>query len=162
MLIKGIVDEDFVNYKIPSMFICTSYCDLKCDKESGKGCCQNSPLLKLRPISVTDEDIIKRYLLNDITHAIVFGGLEPFMQFDELYQLIRKFRITYFCSDTVVIYTGYNRSEIEDRVNSLAEFDNIIIKFGRFVPDDEKRFDDILGVELASRNQYAEKIKKLS
>jgi hypothetical protein len=37
-------------------------------------------------------------------------------------------------------------------------FDNIIVKFGRFIPDDEKRFDEVLGVELASHNQYAEVI----
>ena len=36
MKIKNIIEEDFVNYKVPSMFIATSRCDFKCDKECGK------------------------------------------------------------------------------------------------------------------------------
>jgi hypothetical protein len=39
MVIKGIVDEDFVNYKKPSMFIIMPYCDFKCDKEAGCSIC---------------------------------------------------------------------------------------------------------------------------
>ena len=31
MKIKGITDEDFVNYKYPSMFIATSICSFKCE-----------------------------------------------------------------------------------------------------------------------------------
>lgn len=32
MKITGLVDEDFINYKAPSMFISTSKCSFKCDK----------------------------------------------------------------------------------------------------------------------------------
>ena len=35
---------------------------------------------------------------------------------------------------------------------------NIIIKFGRFVPMQQPHFDPILGVNLASDNQYAKQI----
>ena len=31
MVVKGIVDEDFVNYKVPSMTIMFPYCDFKCE-----------------------------------------------------------------------------------------------------------------------------------
>ena len=41
MKIKNIIEEDFVNYKVPSMFISTSQCDFKCDRECGKNVCQN-------------------------------------------------------------------------------------------------------------------------
>ena len=37
-------------------------------------------------------------------------------------------------------------------------FKNIIIKFGRYIPNQQAHYDDILGVNLASNNQYAIKI----
>ena len=37
----------------------------------------------------------------------------------------------------------------------LKDFENVIIKFGRYIPNDENKFDEILGVKLASKNQYA-------
>jgi len=46
MIIKDIVMEDFVNYKKPSMFIITSTCTFKCEKECGKKICQNSSIVK--------------------------------------------------------------------------------------------------------------------
>ena len=36
--------------------------------------------------------------------------------------------------------------------------ENIIIKYGRFIPDQQPHYDEILGVNLASSNQGAEKI----
>ena len=43
MIIKQLVDEDFVNYKKPSMFIGFPTCDWKCERECGhQGLCQNS------------------------------------------------------------------------------------------------------------------------
>ena len=40
----------------------------------------------------------------------------------------------------------------------LSRFDNIIIKFGRFVPNQTPHCDEVLGVKLVSNNQYAVKI----
>ena len=40
----------------------------------------------------------------------------------------------------------------------LSYFDNIIIKFGRYIPNKQSHYDNILGVNLASDNQYAVKI----
>ena len=37
-------------------------------------------------------------------------------------------------------------------------FKNIIIKFGRYIPNRNNKYDEILGVTLASDNQFAEKI----
>ena len=34
MIIKGLIDEDFINYKKPSMVIEFPYCNFKCDKTS--------------------------------------------------------------------------------------------------------------------------------
>ena len=162
MLITGITDEDFVNFKIPSMFISTATCSFKCDKECGKQVCQNSELAKVKPIFVADDEIIDRYVQNPITHAIVFGGLEPFDQMCSMFALITRLRER-GCDDDVVIYTGYNKEEVQDK---LAPFfwpnrvphKNLIIKWGRFIPDQEPHFDEVLGVKLASDNQYAERI----
>lgn len=35
---------------------------------------------------------------------------------------------------------------------------NIIVKFGRFIPNQHPHYDEVLGINLASDNQYAEKI----
>ena len=46
MRVKGIIEEDFTNFKLPSMFINTCFCDFKCCTESNLGIevCQNAPL----------------------------------------------------------------------------------------------------------------------
>lgn len=160
MRIKGVTDEDFVNYKLPSMFIITSYCTFKCDIECGKPVCQNSELAKQRSREIDDDTLIERYISNPITHAIVFGGLEPFDQFEELWNFISAFRFRYGRKDTIVIYTGYNEAEIEHETALLCTFDNIIIKYGRFVPNSEPVFDEVLGVNLASKNQHAVMLEK--
>ena len=102
------------------------------------------------------EKIIDRYINNPITSAIVCAGLEPFDSWEDLLELVTAFREK--TNDDFVIYTGYKEEEIEDKVNILKQFPNIIIKFGRFVPNQSSHKDEILGVTLASPNQYAKKI----
>ena len=159
MKIKGLIDEDFIQYKKPSMFIVTSCCDWKCCKEGGfdKSVCQNSPLVASPTLEAEDKSLTERYLLNPITSAIVIGGLEPFDQEKELFNLIEEFRQK--TDDDIVIYTGFYPEEIEFQVRTLAaRHKNIIIKFGRYVPNKPKRYDEVLGVTLASDNQFAVKI----
>jgi hypothetical protein len=94
---------------------------------------------------------------NPITKAIVCGGLEPFDNWEDLVNLIHEFRK--HTQDFIVIYSGFYLSEINDKVEYLRQnYDNIIIKFGRFVPNQELYYDEVLGVRLASSNQYAERI----
>ena len=57
--------------------------------------------------------------------------------------------------DDFVIYTGYNLNEIKDEIDKIKKFKNIVVKLGRFIPNSKKKFDKILGVTLASENQYA-------
>lgn len=156
MIIKGIRDEDFCQYKEPSFFIAFPICSFKCEKESCKLCCQNSELHKALPIFVEPEQLVSRYMWNSITSAIVCGGLEPFDSFQDLFDLVECFRKQ--TDDDIVIYTGYYENEIEGYISALSEFNNIIVKFGRFIPDDRSVFDEVLGIELASSNQYAKKI----
>lgn len=158
MWLKGITDEDFVNYKVPALFISTTTCSFKCDRDCGRPVCQNSELAKQDSIFTDDDYLIRRYLNNRISRAIVFGGLEPFDQWKELFQFIQKFRMQYGCTDPVVIYTGYTREEIDGEIRFLMTMPNIIVKFGRFIPDQEPHLDPVLGVYLASDNQYAEQI----
>lgn len=158
MHLKGILDEDFINYKKPAMHIATARCSFKCDKESGEKLCQNSNLVAQKTITMKNEYIISRYLANDITHAVVFAGLEPMDSFDEVHNFIKKLRKKYKCKDDVVIYTGYNKEEIQDQIRILRQYENIIVKFGRYIPHCERHLDSVLGVFLASPNQYGERI----
>lgn len=156
MKLKNIIDEDFSNYKKPSMFIGFPNCTFKCDIECGLKVCQNSHLANSPTIEISYDNIIKRYLSNKLTEAIVLGGLEPFDNLKELYQLVNAFRL--YTKDDIVIYTGYYHYEILEQIKQLMQYPNIIIKFGRFIPNDKSYYNDLLGVELASSNQYALKI----
>lgn len=158
MIIKGVVWEDLINYKTPSMYISTARCSFKCDKECGMSCCQNSSLAQSPDIDINIKTLIDRYMNNPITHAIVFAGLEPMDQFNELWQFIHVLREEYNCQDDVVIYTGYNKHEIIPLIQYLKQYNNIVVKYGRFIPNSQGVFDPVLGVTLASNNQFAERI----
>ena len=153
MKLKGLIDYDISNYYIPSMFLIFPYCTFKCDKECGQQVCQNSALAREPIIETSPLEIIERYINNPLTHAIVCGGMEPFDSKDDLFSFVTLFRG--FSKDTIVIYTGYTEEELKDEIPLLHQFDNIIIKFGRFIPNTPHIFDAILGVELASNNQHA-------
>lgn len=156
MRLKSVVVEDFCNYRQPSLFLVTAFCDWKCCTEQGldTSVCQNAPLAAQPTQSISNVAIYNAFHENDITKAVVVGGLEPFLQADELYGLISYFRLRgescYF-----VVYTGYEPHEIADEVKRFEPLGNIIIKFGRYIPNSTPVYDDILGVTLASSNQYA-------
>ena len=156
MRIKGINFEDFVNYKKPSMFIAFPRCSFKCDKEYGRAVCQNSALAKEKTIEISIHSVVERYRNNRITQAVVLGGLEPFDDWEQVQSFVDLFR--FWSEDDIVIYTGYKEEEIQDKINWLKRYKNIIIKFGRFIPDQENHFDEILGIKLSSPNQYARKL----
>ena len=158
MIVKDILDEDFVNYKKPSMMIAFPHCSFKCDKDCGRAVCQNSPLVNEPNIDISYDDICKRYLNNPITESIVFQGLEPIDSISDVINLIMWFRIKYYCLDDIVIYTGFNKDEIDWVIDKLKWMGNIIIKYGRYIPDQKPHYDEVLGVNLASDNQYAERL----
>lgn len=162
MQIKGLKDEDFVNYKKPSMFIIFPYCSFKCDKENGCNLCQNSHLAQEPSFNMEVIDILYHYKNNPITSAIVCGGLEPFDSAEDLLELVHIAREWEGIQDDIVIYTGYTEKELKDNVvyQQLKQYPNIIIKFGRYRPEEEFHYDEVLGVNLASANQYAKKVSK--
>ena len=155
MRVKDVIAEDFLNYKEPAMFITTAMCDWKCCKECGvDNVCQNKELAHTPTKDVPDELLYDLFRSNNITKAVVIGGLEPMLQFEEVLNLIKLFRNSK-CNCTFVIYTGYYEQEISEMIDQLRPEKNIIVKFGRYVPYTKSRFDDVLGVSLASDNQYA-------
>ena len=156
MIIKGLTDEDFVNYKQPSMVVIFPKCSFKCDKDCGQQVCQNSALATAPILEIPIDIIVSRYLQNPITTSLVCAGLEPFDSWNELIDLVKNFRA--HTEDTVIIYTGYFENEIEDKIDALKHYPNIIIKFGRFVPNQKKHLDKVLGVNLASDDQFAKQI----
>jgi organic radical activating enzyme len=146
--LKGIIEEDFSNYKKPSMFLAFPTCSFKCGS-----LCQNLPIAKSKDVEYNISELLAKYSNNLITKSVVLSGLEPFDSFPEMLEFVYEFRKV--CNDDIVIYTGYEEDEITNKTRLLSVFKNIIIKFGRFVPDKEKHYDEILGVELVSPNQYA-------
>ena len=152
MKIKGLISEDLVNYKKPSMTIIFPYCTFKC----GEGYCQNSELAKAPIIEMNVNNLVDRYINNPITEAVVMQGLEPFDSWNDLKSFVHELRE--YCNDDIVIYTGYDKNEIIEKINELSKYTNIIVKFGRYIPNQEKHYDEVLGVYLASSNQRGEKI----
>lgn len=167
MIIKELRDEDFTNYKLPSMIVGFPSCTFKCEKECNcKGMCQNSELVKSPNIEISAKEIVARYQASPISQALVCGGLEPFDSWDDLFALLIEFRS--ICDDDFIIYTGYTKEELQamkypvwstsSYLFRLSCFSNVIIKFGRYIPNQKPHYDEVLGIYLASDNQYAEKI----
>lgn len=154
--IIGIVAEDFVQYRNPSMVVMFPTCTFKCEKEAGCKMCQNSELATYEKQNVDVQYLYKCYEHNDITRSVVLSGLEPFDSFDDVMKFVRYFRSK--TDDDIVIYTGYYYDEISEQIKQLQEFCNIVIKFGRFVPNSDPIYSNVLGIQLASKNQYAERI----
>ena len=57
MRLRGLVEEDFTNYKKPSMFLIVPFCTFKCDKEYGTQICQNLPVTKEPIVEISNEDM---------------------------------------------------------------------------------------------------------
>jgi len=156
--VKGIIWEDMVNYKKISTTIMMPKCDFKCDKENGIQLCQNWELAAAPSQTIPINGFMRKYKNNPITEAIVLQGLEPLdSPIDVLIVAagLSDFNIT----DDFVIYTGYNKNEIPSKflldLTSIVP-GKVIIKWGRYIPNQEPHYDKILGVKLASDNQYGE------
>ena len=160
MRVKNIIEDDIVNYRKTSMFIGVCFCDWKCCKEIGADIClcQNSPAYNAKIREYSDEKIVKRYLRAKTMEAIVLGGFEPFWDnsWNEILSFLKCFRS--YTNDDIVIYTGYYKNEVLDKIEQLKELGNVIVKFGRYRPNQKPHLDEVLGVKLANDEQYAERI----
>ena len=166
MILRGLIDEDVVNYRRTSMYLAFPQCSFKCDSECGLKVCQNYQLSLGPTIEVAPETLCERYIKNPLTSAVVCAGLEPFDSKFDLLVFIDCLRRKYSCDDEIIIYTGYTEKELTSTENmelrstydNIVKYSNIIIKFGRFIPNQEPHYDEVLGVKLASPNQYAKKV----
>ena len=154
--IKGIIWEDMVNYKKIGMTLMFPICKgFKCGAEF----CQNSGLAAAPSETVLINPLMRNYINNPITEAIILQGLEPFDSLVDVYTVaagLSDFNIT----DDLVIFTGYNKEEISWRLDPLYNIPgHLIIKWGRYIPNQTPHYDPILGIYLASDNQYGEMIK---
>lgn len=169
MKLKFMIDEDFVNFKEPSMFLGFPECSFKCGEDK----CHNVMLRNEPDIEVSKEEICERYLQNPITKAFVFGGLEPFDTPLEVMSLVDTIRYKYEIEDPIIIYTGYTLEEIEEGYRAgkgcstilaelwqdLLQYGNLYVKFGRYDDTLPSYHNDILGVTLASDNQQVVRFK---
>ena len=154
--------DNTTDYKETSMLLIFPKCSGKCGKE-----CQNDYLRKVQAKQYKIKDILTLYESMNTHNAIVCAGLEPFdSDFEELKNLFKYFMLSEKSVD-FVIYTGYKYEEIEEKVQELEHILNsvidnainadkkLVIKFGRYdVRHKEPWKSDILGVELATTNQY--------
>lgn len=169
MEIKFLIDEDIVNYKKISMVVGMPKCDGKCWKDlNDKGgnydwtLCQNHSIQQEKSTYISIDDLSRRYKSNPLTKAIVFAGMEPLLSKRDIIDFITWLRNVELCGDDIVIYTGYKEDEKEAQeflkdLKTCGAF-NIIIKYGRYVPDQDPHVDQVLGVKLASDNQYAKRV----
>ena len=155
MKLKGIIDYDIINYKEPCLTLLFNNCDFKCDKLNGCQVCQNSHLAAEPDIEISLDTIWNIYCLNPLTKGFCCQGLEPLDSIDELLGFIYYIRKIRYCEDAIINYTGYNKEEITKFNYQITQYKNIIIKWGRFIMGAEPHYDNILGVNLASNNQYA-------
>ena len=158
MRLKGIIFDDLVNYKMPCVTLESPFCDFKCDKECGVQVCQNGPLAKADTYDYQPKEIISAYLKDDLAQALVIQGLEPLDNrwFPELWDFLVEFRKN--SADPIIIYTGFKEEEVGSIIELLQKLPKVIVKFGRYIPDQESHYDEVLGVNLASPNQYARRI----
>ena len=144
--------EVFQDYKRSAVMFSAISCDWKCCKEAGRDVCQNMKLTK-GEIVVLSFDRALKMVKDSITDAVLFAGLEPLLQADELVQFIEYLRQKGI-SKPIVIYTGYYPEEINQETLLRLAKCQVVMKFGRYIPDRPSRFDEILGITLASDNQF--------
>lgn len=161
MKVLKIVDERLSDYRMPMLMLVATSCDWKCSKDAHfpATLCQNHQWKDVEAFDVTPQNVYAAFVKNPITCGLLFGGLEPFLQFDEMLDVIRYFRQQTIAAP-IVIYTGYREDEVADKIAILSNFQNLIVKFGRFIPRQVPHMDPVLGVKLASDNQYAKIISK--
>ena len=113
--------------------------------------CDKNHESHMKNVTLSTKTIIERYMKNSLVESLVLSGLEPFDNFEDMKILIRDFRT--FLDDDIVIFTGYDDIEIDDKIEELEIYNDIYVKFGRYIPNRNEIFDELLGTELASDNQ---------
>lgn len=141
------------NYKKVSLYVPIGItCTFKC-----KNCCNIHYKENNRFYIITFKKLLDMYKKNKLVDALVLSGLEPFDNFEVMFQLIKYFRKEN-TKDDIIIYTGYELTEIHNLVDKLKGY-NIWLKLGRYMPNSKAKTDVNLKVLLASENQYSLHVK---
>lgn len=158
MFVSGVIQERFSDYRKPALMLLAPTCTWKCCTESGipPDVCINNHLCSRQQYFLSVEEMWHMYSTNPITCALLFGGLEPMDSIDGVLTMARYFRA--HTRDDIVVYTGYTHLECASKLGPFRELENMIFKFGRYQPGDRPHVDRVLGVPLASDNQYAIRI----
>lgn len=146
--------EVFQDYKKSALLFSTCYCDWKCCHEAGVDIdiCQNQKIAQQREVILPFESVLRK-VNQSFTDAVIFGGLEPLLQPDEVLQCINYLRCHEVTKD-ILVYTGYYMEEIDEETLMYLTVCDVILKCGRYIPDRKPKFDAVLGITLASDNQY--------
>ena len=150
--------EVFQDYKKSGILLCVSFCDWKCCKEANipESVCQNNKIASQEIHEIEFKDLIK-VVKNSYTDSVIFAGLEPLLQIDEVVSCIEALRDSGVTKD-ILIYTGYYLEEIDSRTIEKLKTLKVILKCGRYIPDRPSKYDEVLGVTLVSDNQYGVKL----
>ena len=152
--------DDITDYLKTSLLLVTPKCSGKCGEK-----CQNYFLIKNATTKQYAVSSIVNLYNNLTTHnAVVFAGLEPFDTFNDTQILVDAFLQNDKPID-IVIYTGYYQQSITDKVNVLLQKliktkstnKTIIIKFGPYIAENRSYYSNILGIKLATDNQYVKR-----
>lgn len=148
-------------YKEPSFLIPIGItCSWKCEN-----CINKKHVFEYSYPEFTINEIISQYQKNILTYTIIMAGFEPFDNYVNFMDLVEAIRVSGI-NDMIVVYTGYDIVDFRSNFlllnifQELTHFDNIIIKFGRYIEGLEKVWNEELGIWLASANQYTVRITK--
>ena len=145
--------EVYNDYKKVGVLLATPTCNNNCKY------CQNEYLKKKKPIEYDISEIFNFVKKNKLIKSFIFGGLDCMDSFDQTYDIIKEIRKKF--DYDIVLYTGKLKTDINLEIEKLKNFKGIIIKFGKYKKNKEKKYDELLGITLASNNQYSRRIEDL-
>ncbi len=155
------IRDSFHEYRKSGLLIAVRDCDYKCCHEGGYdiSMCHNYHLDGAKEIELSPDNLGNRIINNNTIDCIVIAGKEPMLDkyFNDIVSTINYLRNNKWNKD-IVIYTGYTEEELKEKINILKNNKNIIIKFGRFIPNQKPIYDEIGGIFLANHGQYFKRI----
>lgn len=154
------IREVFGDYKKTSLLLSVKTCDYKCCIEGNFNIniCHNYHLDSNEEKEISPQYIWNKVNSNPLIQGVIFAGKEPMLDiyFEDMLKVIKEIREN--SNIDIVIFTGYYEKEIPNKIEELKKYKNIVVKFGRYIPNRNSIFSDVLGTTLASDNQYAVKI----
>lgn len=145
----------FSDFNLISIYCATTRCNGKCKKDNPIVVCQNEEIReKLDEYKeYSGYEIYNIAKENKFCEAILFSGLDPLDDFENLITVIKEIR-ELNKNYPIAIYTGYTEDEIKEKIDMLRLYSPIYLKVGRYIPNRNSIVDKVTGVKLISDNQY--------